>query len=304
MNDELIQQDSGATDAPVTSETTQVVGVTFKTGGKMYYFDPQDMEFCVGDHVIVSTARGDEYGYITQANKWVKTSELVLPLRQVLRMVTRDDIARHERNLKTQEEAARIFPKKVEQYGLEMKLVDVECAFDNSKLIFYFTADSRVDFRELVKDLAGIFRTRIELRQIGIRDEARMLGGIGSCGRPFCCSTFLTDFGQVSIKMAKEQNFSLNSAKISGCCGRLMCCLRYEHETYEEAQKTMPRVGTAVMTEQGPGVVVETRPLTQTVKVRLDDKQEAPRIYECSQITPVRRPKKSGGQGKTEGEEE
>lgn len=292
--DEIIQQ----------PETTVVVGISFKTGGKVYYFDPQDMQLCVDDHVIVSTARGDEYGYVIQANKEVKTSELVLPLRQVLRMVTRDDIARHERNQKTQEEAMRVFPKKVQQYGLEMKLVDVECAFDNSKLIFYFTADSRVDFRELVKDLASVFRTRIELRQIGIRDEAKMLGGIGSCGRPFCCSTFLSDFGQVSIKMAKDQNFSLNSAKISGCCGRLMCCLRYEHEVYEEAQKTMPRVGAAVMTENGPGVVVETRPLTQTVKVKLDDKQEAPKVYDCSQISPIRRPKKQGQAGSGEDEQE
>ena len=292
--DEIIQQ----------PETTVVVGISFKTGGKVYYFDPQDMQLSVGDHVIVTTARGDEYGYVIQANKEVKTSELVLPLRQVLRMVTRDDIARHERNQKTQEEAARIFPKKVQQYGLEMKLVDVECAFDNSKLIFYFTADSRVDFRELVKDLASVFRTRIELRQIGIRDEAKMLGGIGSCGRPFCCSTFLTDFGQVSIKMAKDQNFSLNSAKISGCCGRLMCCLRYEHEVYEEAQKALPRVGAAVMTENGPGIVVETRPLTQTVKVKLDDKQEAPKVYDCSQITPIRRPKKQGQNGGGEDEQE
>ena len=284
--------------------TTLVVGISFKSGGKVYYFDPQDMQFSVGDHVIVSTARGDEYGYVTQANKAVNTSELVLPLRQVLRMVTREDIARHERNLKIIQEATDLFPKKVEQHGLEMKLVDVECAFDNSKLIFYFTAEGRVDFRELVKDLAGVFRTRIDLRQIGIRDEAKMLGGIGSCGRPFCCSTFLTDFGQVSIKMAKEQNFSLNSAKISGCCGRLMCCLRYEHEVYEDAQKTMPRVGAAVMTEHGPGVVVETRPLTQTVKVKLDDKQEAPRVYECSQITIVRRPKKGGTPENTEDEED
>jgi cell fate regulator YaaT (PSP1 superfamily) len=287
----------------MTNQTTTVVGISFKSGGKVYFFDPQDMQFCVGDHVIVSTARGDEYGYVVQANKAVNTSDLVLPLRQVLRMVTREDIARHERNQKIEEEAMQVFPKKAAQHGLEMKLVDVECAFDNSKLIFYFTAEGRVDFRELVKDLASVFRTRIDLRQIGIRDEAKMLGGIGSCGRPFCCSTFLTDFGQVSIKMAKEQNFSLNSAKISGCCGRLMCCLRYEHEVYEEAQKTMPRIGAAVMTDQGPGVVVETRPLTQTVKVKLDDKQEAPRVFECSQITPIRRSKKGNVPDTTEEEE-
>ncbi len=290
-------------------ETTEVVGITFRTGGKIYSFDPAGNTFNGGELVVVSTARGDEVGTVASPNKFTKTSELILPLRKVLRRLTKEDMARYEKNKKIEAEAAEIFPKKAAHYQLEMKLVDVECAFDNSKLIFYFTAESRVDFRELVKDLASAFRTRIELRQIGIRDEAKMLGGIGSCGRPFCCSTFLSDFGQVSIKMAKDQNFSLSSAKISGSCGRLMCCLRYEHETYEEAQKTMPRMGAAVMTENGTGVVVETRPLTQTVKVRLDDKQEAPKVYNASDVSPLRRnnnskPQSEKGEGKKQGKEE
>ncbi len=281
----------------------EIVGVTFRTAGKVYYFDPCGMIFHNGDEVIVNTARGDEYGFVTIANKEVRTSELVLPLRRVIRSVTPEDIARHEKNMKTEQEAARLFPQKAAHYKLEMKLVDVECAFDNSKLIFYFTAENRVDFRELVKDLASVFRTRIELRQIGIRDEAKMLGGIGSCGRPFCCSTFLNDFGQVSIKMAKEQNFSLNSAKISGCCGRLMCCLRFEHETYETAQKLLPRVGAAVMTENGSGVVMETKPLTGAVKVRLDDKPEAPKYYDYTELTVIRRQGKNQGQSKADDKE-
>lgn len=280
---------------PVTEapETTEVVGVTFREAGKTYYFAPEGKQYRVDDAVIVDTARGMEFGRVTAANKRVPSSEIVPPLRSILRLALKDDHVRWEKNQKIEKEAAAIFPGKVAQHNLEMKLVDVECAFDNSKLIFYFTAESRVDFRELVKELASQFRTRIELRQIGIRDEAKMLGGIGSCGRPFCCSTFLTDFGQVSIKMAKEQNFSLNSAKISGCCGRLMCCLRFEHETYEEAQKKMPRIGTTVSTKDGLGVVVETRPLEETLKVRIEGKQEAPKSYPLSEVTPIK-----GGQKK------
>lgn len=268
-----------------TADLVEVVGVTFREAGKVYYFSPDGRSYRAGDAVIADTARGMEFGHISVANKTVPASEIVPPLRPVLRPAGKDDFARFERNKKIEEEATAVFPEKAAQHKLEMKLVDVECAFDNSKLIFYFTAEGRVDFRELVKELASQFRTRIELRQIGIRDEAKMLGGIGSCGRPFCCTTFLTDFGQVSIKMAKEQNFSLNSAKISGCCGRLMCCLRFEHETYEEAQRTMPRIGAQVMTDQGPGTVTETRPLEGTVKVRLEGKQEAPKSYSVADIT-------------------
>ncbi len=304
MTDEILSgtavTDQTADTAPETEVSAEkpeaptcyeVVGVSFRRGGKVYYFSPCGKTYSAGDTVIVDTARGAEFGYVNTANRQVRASEVILPLRRVVRATTPEDLARHERNKKVEEDAAAAFPKKAEAFGLEMKLVDVEYAFDGSKLVFYFTADNRVDFRDLVKDLASMFRCRIELRQIGIRDEAKMLGGIGPCGRPYCCSTFLSDFGQVSIKMAKEQNFSLNSTKISGCCGRLMCCLRYEHETYEEAHKTMPRVGTAVMTENGQGVVIETRPLLGSVKVRLDEKQEAPKSYDISEITVL---KKSG----------
>ncbi len=295
--------DEKNTPAVEATDTTEVVGVTFREAGKTYYFAPDGKQYRVDDAVIVDTARGMEFGRVTAANKRVPTSEIVPPLRNILRLALKDDHARWEKNQKIEKEAAAIFPTKVAQHKLEMKLVDVECAFDNSKLIFYFTAESRVDFRELVKELASQFRTRIELRQIGIRDEAKMLGGIGSCGRPFCCSTFLTDFGQVSIKMAKDQNFSLNSAKISGCCGRLMCCLRFEHETYEEAQKRMPRIGATVTTKEGVGVVVETRPLEETVKVRLEGKQEAPKNFPLSEIA-VKHGQKKDKEEKKEPSEE
>ncbi len=278
---------------PQPETTCEVVGVTFREAGKTYYFSPDGKKYLVGDAVIVDTARGMEYGHVTTANKVVPATEIISPLRKILRLAMKDDTSRWERNKKIEEEAFEVFPKKAAQNKLEMKLVDVECAFDNSKLVFYFTAEGRVDFRDLVKELASHFRTRIELRQIGIRDEAKMLGGIGSCGRPFCCSTFLTDFGQVSIKMAKEQNFSLNSAKISGSCGRLMCCLRFEHEAYEEAQRVMPKIGAPVSTKNGTGVVIETRPLEGTVKVRLDNKQESPKSYSIADITPIRRGQKN-----------
>ncbi len=294
MTDEVIGGVAATEAAPATEQdkkpaSYEVVGVSFRPTGKVYYFDPCGKKYAQGDTVIVDTARGAEFGYISSANRMVRASEVILPLRRVVRATTADDLARHEKNKQVEREAAAVFPEKAAHFKLEMKLVDVEYAFDGSKLVFYFTADNRVDFRELVKDLASLFRCRIELRQIGIRDEAKMLGGIGPCGRPFCCSTFLSDFGQVSIKMAKEQNFSLNSTKISGCCGRLMCCLRFEHETYEEAHKTMPRLGAAVMTENGPGVVVELKPLAQSVKVRLDEKQEAPKSYDVSEITVIRK---------------
>ena len=262
-----------------------IVGVRFSSGAKTYYFDPNGFTLSQKDAVVVETARGLEFGTVTVANRVISAALAVLPLKKVVRIATKEDIKRNEDNRAAAQKAKKICAEKIQKHGLEMKLVDAEYSFDNSKLLFYFTADGRVDFRELVKDLASAFRTRIELRQIGIRDEARAMGGIGICGRPFCCASFLPDFVQVSIKMAKEQNFSLNSVKISGSCGRLMCCLRYEHETYEEALKTTPAVNSAVMTENGPGRVVEARPLAQLVKVRLDEGNEAPKLYSCDAVT-------------------
>lgn len=275
---------------PPLPETVEVVGVTFRGAGKCYWFAPGRQVLSPGDKVIVETARGAEIGTVNMAAKTVNGSEIIPPLRSVIRLATTDDLARAERNRKLEQEAAVIFREKVANHKLDMNLVSVEYTFDNAKLLFYYTAENRVDFRELVKDLASVFKTRIELRQIGIRDEAKMIGGIGVCGRPFCCSTFLGDFAQVSIKMAKEQNFSLNSAKISGTCGRLMCCLRYEHECYEEAQKTTPSNGTPVSTPDGNGVVIETRPLAQQVRVRLEgEAKEAPKFYACSDVVSLRR---------------
>ena len=267
---------------------TEVVDVTFRNAGKSYFFSPDGLSFSVGDRVIVETSRGIEMGSVVLANHKIDTARITPPLRKVLRHATQQDIDRAERNRKAELDAAVVCRKKIEEHKLEMRLVDAEYTFDNSKLLFYFTAESRVDFRELVKDLASVFRTRIELRQIGIRDEAKMIGGLGACGRPFCCTTFLSDFVQVSIKMAKEQNFSLNSAKISGACGRLMCCLRYEHEIYEAALKKTPPVGSYVSTSAGNGTVIEVRTLIETVKVRLDDKPEAPRLFTVDEITVLR----------------
>ena len=260
--------------APLPDEkTVEVVGVRFRTGGKVYYFDPGEIVFEKGDHAIVETVRGVEYGEVALGNKQVRESEVVFPLKPVIRKATPED-DRHDAENRRLEDAARpIWFEKVAKNGLEMQLVDVEYTHDNSKLCFYFTADGRVDFRELVKDLAGVFRTRIELRQIGVRDEAKLFGGLGCCGRPFCCNTFLPDFAQVSIKMAKEQNLSLSSAKISGACGRLMCCLRFEHDTYEREYATFPKVDTIVETPKGRGVIVESSFLTGKIKVRMNDDQ-------------------------------
>ena len=275
------------------SETVEIVGISFREAGKIYYFAPGDLKLAVGDKVIVETARGVELGAIKIANKTIPQSEVVSPLKAVTRIATKEDILHDEKNRKAEADAAVICKKKIESHGLGMDLVSVEYTFDNSKLIFYFTCESRVDFRELVKDLASTFRTRIELRQIGIRDEAKMMGGLGICGRKFCCSGFLSDFVQVSIKMAKEQNFSLNSAKVSGACGRLMCCLRYEHETYEEAMRTTPPVGSVVSTKDGDGTVIESKPLAQEVKVRSNsDDKAAPKTYKCSEVKVLSRPGK------------
>lgn len=256
-----------------------VAGVRFRDGGKVYYFEPNGVPCENGSHVIVETARGLEYAAVTMPPRSVKGSEVVLPLRKVVRAATENDERRHEENLEKETEAFNLCLGKIEERRLDMKLVDVEYAFDNSKLLFYFTSEGRVDFRDLVKDLASVFRTRIELRQIGIRDEAKLLGGLGVCGRPFCCKSFLPDFVQVSIKMAKEQNLSLNSAKISGACGRLMCCLRYEYDAYLAESAITPKVDAIVTTPDGDGVVTESMPLKGLIKVALDKDPSNLKVY-------------------------
>lgn len=285
MNEDIKKCDAASEevspDAPV-----EVIGVRFRETGKTYYFAPNGLSCSVGDRVIVETARGLEYGFVSCANKFVPQSETVPPLRAVLRMATEEDTAHYKDNLKLEKEAFAICVEKIREHRLDMKLIDVEYTFDNNKLMFYFSADGRVDFRDLVKSLASVFRTRIELRQIGIRDEAKLLGGLGVCGRPLCCASFLSDFVQVSIKMAKEQNLSLNSAKISGTCGRLMCCLRYEHEAYEEAIRITPPVGSRVRTADGVGVVKETTPITGILKVEFNERQgTVERTYHRDDVT-------------------
>lgn len=248
----------------------EVIGVRFKEVGKVYYFDPQDIELKTGDMVIVETARGIECGQVAIPNKNVDDEEIIHPLKPLIRKATDNDIAHVEENKKRQKEAFKICEKKIAEHNLKMNLVEVEYTFDNNKILFYFTADGRVDFRNLVKDLASVFRTRIELRQIGVRDEAKMLGGLGVCGRPFCCHSFLGDFQPVSIKMAKEQGLSLSPVKISGTCGRLMCCLKYEQNAYTDLLKHTPKVGAIVKTPNGKGLVVENNLIAGTLKVKLD----------------------------------
>ena len=275
------------------AEKIEIVGISFREAGKIYYFAPEKFNLNVGQRVIVETARGVEMGTVKVANKMVDKSEIVSPLKPITRPATPEDIEKDAKNHQAEIDAGVICKKKIAAHGLEMSLVDVEYTFDNAKLIFYFTCESRVDFRELVKDLASTFRTRIELRQIGIRDEAKMMGGLGVCGRKFCCSSFLQDFVQVSIKMAKEQNFSLNSAKVSGACGRLMCCLRYEHEVYEEAIKETPPVGSVVSTKDGQGIVCETKPLAKEIKVKFSDKEkETIKLFKISEVKVLSRGKK------------
>ena len=247
-----------------------VVGVRFKDVGKVYYFEPNEETFEMGDKVIVETVRGVECGEIAIEPKEVSENEIVKPLKKILRKATEADKKKLEENLKKEAEALTICEQKIEKHGLNMKLVDVDYTLDGSKILFYFTADGRVDFRELVKDLAAVFRTRIELRQIGVRDEAKMLGGLGMCGRPFCCSSYMGDFQPVSIKMAKEQGLSLNPVKISGTCGRLMCCLKYEQEAYEHLLRVTPKNGAIVQTKEGKGVVNDVNLLTGMLKVTLD----------------------------------
>lgn len=263
-----------------------IIGVRFRNVGKVYYFSPRELDICVGDHVIVETARGVEYGFVVLGPKEVDDSKVIQPLKEVIRIATPKDDAREESNRKKEKEAFEICQKKIRAHNLEMKLIDAEYTFDNNKMLFYFTADGRIDFRELVKDLASVFRTRIELRQIGVRDETKILGGIGICGRPLCCSTHLSEFIPVSIKMAKEQNLSLNPTKISGVCGRLMCCLKNEEETYEYLNSRLPNVGDHVTTVEGlKGEVQSVSVLRQLVKVivEVNDEKEI-REYKVDEL--------------------
>ena len=252
-----------------------IIGVRFRNVGKVYYFSLRDLDVCVGDHVIVETARGVEYGFVVLGPKEVDDSKVVQPLKEVIRIATPKDDAREENNREKEKEAFEICQKKIRAHNLEMKLIDAEYTFDNNKMLFYFTADGRIDFRELVKDLAAVFKTRIELRQIGVRDETKILGGIGICGRPLCCHTYLSEFAPVSIKMAKEQNLSLNPTKISGVCGRLMCCLKNEQETYEYLNRKLPGIGDIVTMPDGmKGEVSSVNVLRQLVKVLVDVNDE------------------------------
>ena len=275
---------------------TTVISVRFRSGSKTYYFDPGELTIHAGDDVVVETAQGPEFAQCVEGNHEVSDDAVVKPLRNVLRAATDNDRHTAAYNRSREKEAFDICQKKILQHGLEMKLVRVECSFDGSKILFFFTADGRVDFRELVKDLAGVFRSRIELRQIGVRDEAKMLGGLGICGRPFCCASYMDEFVPVSIKMAKTQNLSLNPTKISGTCGRLMCCLKYEQDAYEEAIKRMPKAESFVVTPDGPGNVSDINILKETVNVRLDDRPEAPRCYHNCEVCVLR-----NGKGSREG---
>ncbi len=264
----------------------KVVGVRFRTAGKIYYFDPRELDITQGSHVIVETARGVEFGTVMIPPKELPEEKVVQPLKPVIRIADQEDEKIEAKNRHKEKEAFQICLEKIQKRGMEMKLVDAEYTFDNNKLLFYFTADGRIDFRELVKDLAAVFRTRIELRQIGVRDETKILGGIGICGRPLCCNTFLSEFAPVSIKMAKEQNLSLNPSKISGVCGRLMCCLKNEEETYEYLNSRLPNLGDYVTTDDRlKGEVHSVNVLRQTVKVivEIDDEKEI-REYKIDQL--------------------
>ncbi len=254
-----------------------VIGVRFRRAGKIYFFDPDGLQIETGSHVIVETARGIEYGTVVVSSKEISEEELVSPLKKVIRIATEEDDEIERENKKKEIEAFDICKEKIKEHGLEMKLIDVEFTFDNNKIMFYFTAEGRIDFRELVKDLAAIFKTRIELRQIGVRDETKMMGSLGICGRSLCCSSFLCEFQPVSIKMAKDQNLSLNPTKISGVCGRLMCCLKYEEETYKEINEKLPDVGQEVTTPDGKGTVLSVNVLRQLIRVAVtkgDDETE------------------------------
>lgn len=275
---------------------TEVIGVRFRGGCKEYYFDPHGIAVEAGQFVIVETAQGTEYAQCLTGNHEVDDGAVVRPLRALVRIATENDRRTMEYNRQREKEAFGICQRKIAERGLDMKLVRVECSFDGSKIVFFFTSEGRVDFRELVRDLAGVFRARIELRQIGVRDEAKMLGGLGICGRPFCCAQFLDDFVPVSIKMAKTQNLSLNPTKISGACGRLMCCLKYEQAAYEDAVKRMPKNDSFVLTPDGPGNVSAVNLVRETVSVRLDDSSEGQKSYHGCEIRVLR-----NGKGSREG---
>lgn len=285
---------------------TKVIGVRFRTAGKIYYFGPKDIEFKRSEHVIVETARGVEFGTVVLPNMDVDDEKITQPLKNVIRKATNDDIEREKRNREKEKDAYKICQEKILKHGLEMKLINAEYTFDNNKVLFYFTADGRVDFRELVKDLASVFRTRIELRQVGVRDETKILGGMGICGRPLCCHTYLSDFAPVSIKMAKEQSLSLNPAKISGICGRLMCCLQNESQVYEELNRKLPRVGETVLDPDGlKGEVRDINVLKQTVKVvvEIDDEKEL-REYKVDELKFKNRHKKETDENQKNGKKD
>ena len=283
-----------------------VIGVRFRAAGKIYYFDPADRQIKIGDHVIVETARGIEYGYVVLGNREVDEIKVIPPLKPMIRMATDEDRAIEAKNKEKEKEAFKICQEKIKKHNLEMKLIDAEYTFDNNKVLFYFTADGRIDFRELVKDLASVFKTRIELRQVGVRDETKIMGGIGICGRPLCCHSYLSEFIPVSIKMAKEQNLSLNPTKISGVCGRLMCCLKNEEETYEVLNSKLPGIGDTVTTADGlRGEVHSVNVLRQTVKVIVvvDKDEKEIREYKVDQLKfKPRRKKGKGGEKQDEAE--
>lgn len=273
----------------------KVVGVRFKDTGKMYYFEPGEFDLDTGSKVIVETARGIEFGDVVTPVREIEDAEAYQPLKSVVRLATEDDIQRHEENVRKEKEAFDICSDKIRKHELAMKLIDVEYTFDGSKILFYFIADTRIDFRDLVKDLASVFKTRIELRQVGVRDQAKAVGGLGICGRVICCASSAGDFQPVSIKMAKEQSLSLSPTKISGTCGRLMCCLKYEQEAYEDALRRLPGTGSLVDTPRGRGVITEVNLLRETVKVRFENDSEAEmETYRADEITVIQR-KKSGG---------
>lgn len=279
----------------------KVIGVRFRVAGKIYFFSPGKLEICQGDNVIVETARGVEFGRVVSGPKEVPDDEVIQPLKSVIRIATEQDHKTEEKNREKEKEAFKICQEKIKKHNLEMKLIDAEYTFDNNKVLFYFTADGRIDFRELVKDLASVFKTRIELRQVGVRDETKILGGIGICGRPLCCHSYLSEFIPVSIKMAKEQNLSLNPTKISGVCGRLMCCLKHEEETYEELNRRLPNAGDYVTTDDGlKGEVSSVNVLRQLVKVlvEVNDEKEL-REYKVEQLKFRRR---QHGRGRKNGE--
>ncbi len=268
---------------------TEVISVKFKSDGAAYYFVPADIAFSVGDFAVVETSQGVECGTVSEANHQVDDEKIVKPLKKVIRKATEKDLAKIEENRKKAITAYEICEKKIEEHGLDMKLTDAQYTFDGSRIIFFFTSDGRVDFRELVKDLAAALHTRIELRQIGVRDEARMLGGLGICGQPFCCSRFLNGFQPVSIKMAKEQGLSLNPTKISGSCGRLMCCLKYEQDSYEYLLKKTPNVGATVKTDDGVGVVTDVNVITGNLIVKINDSEAAPIKVHRDKVTIISR---------------